>query len=142
MGVDEAIDVTGPKASQAVMDLTNGQGADIIIEAVGSKDTLNQALEIATDLGRVAVFGLPPTMDQVPFNWDAFFRKRLVIHAVHGAQDVPALPDFSLAVDLIARGEIDMSPFVTHQFPITKIQDAFDLADSKSDGALKVSLTF
>ena len=35
-----------------------------------------------------------------------------------------------------------MAPFVTHQFPIAKVQDAFDLAQSKEDGALKVSLTF
>jgi threonine dehydrogenase-like Zn-dependent dehydrogenase len=35
-----------------------------------------------------------------------------------------------------------MEPFVTHQFPIEKIQEAFDLAESPDDGALKVSLTF
>jgi threonine dehydrogenase-like Zn-dependent dehydrogenase len=35
-----------------------------------------------------------------------------------------------------------MAPFVTHQFPITRVADAFALADSRDDGALKVSLTF
>ena len=142
MGIDEAIDVTGRRATQTVLDLTNGQGADLVIEAVGSVETLNQALQMAREQGRVAVFGLPPTMDRVPFDWDTFFRKRLNMHAVHGAQDEPGLPDFRLAVDFITRGEIDMSPFVTHQFPITQVQEALDLADSKEDGALKVSLTF
>ena len=32
-----------------------------------------------------------------------------------------------------------MAPFVTHQFPITRVQEAFDLAESREDGALKVS---
>ena len=71
-----------------------------------------------------------------------FFRKRLNIHAVFGAQDEPGLPAFRLAVDFITRGEIDMEPFVTHRLPIHQIQEAFDLAESRADGALKVSLTF
>ena len=42
----------------------------------------------------------------------------------------------------IRNGEIGMDPFVAHQFPISRVQDAFDLAESRGDGALKVSLTF
>ena len=142
MGIDEAVDVTGRRATEAVLDLTGGEGADLVIEAVGSTETLNQTLKMVRPLGRIAVFGLPPTMERVPFDWDTFFRKRLDMHTVFGGQDEPGLPAFALAVDFIARGEIDMAPFVTHQFPITQVQEAFDLADSKEDGALKVSLTF
>jgi L-iditol 2-dehydrogenase len=142
MGVDEAIDVTGQKATQAVLDMTNGQGADLVIEAVGSVDTFNQALQLVRPLGRIAVFGLPPTMERIPFDWDTFFRKRIDMHTVFGAQDVPGLPDFQLAVDFITRGDINMAPIVTHQLPITRVQEAFELAHSKGDGAIKVSLTF
>ena len=142
IGIDEAIDVTGRRATESVLDLTSGQGADVVIEGVGSVETLNQALQLARPLGRVAAFGLPSTMERVPFDWDTFFRKRLDIHTVFGAQDELGLPAFQLAVDFITRGEIDMAPFVTHRFPIQEVQAAFDLADSKEDGALKVSLTF
>ena len=142
MGIDDAIDVTGGRATEAVMDLTGGEGADLVIEAVGSVETLNQTLQMVRPLGRVAVFGLPPTMERVPFDWDTFFRKRLDIHTVFGAQDEPGLPAFQLSVDFITRGDIDMEPFVTHQLPITRVQEAFDLASSKEDGALKVSMTF
>ena len=142
MGIDEAIDVTGQRATDAVMDLTNGEGADVVIEGVGSVETLNQTLKMVKPLGTIAVFGLPPTMERVPFDWDTFFRKRLDMYTTFGAQDEPGLPAFQLATDFITRGEIDMAPFVTHQFPIEKVQEAFDLAYSKEDGALKVSLTF
>ena len=142
MGLDEAVDVSGRRATEAVMDLTGGEGADLVIEAVGSVETLNQTLQLAKPLGRIAVFGLPPTMERVPFDWDTFFRKRLDMHTVFGAQDEPGLPAFQIAVDYIARGDIDMAPFVTHTFPIDRVQEAFDLAHSKEDGALKVSLTF
>ena len=45
MGADDVIDVTGQRATDAVLDLTNGEGADLVIEAVGSIDTLNQSLK-------------------------------------------------------------------------------------------------
>ncbi len=90
MGIDDAIDVTGQRATDAILDLTNGEGADVVIEACGSVDTLNQSLQLVKPLGRVAVFGLPPTMEKVPFDWDTFFRKRLDLHTVFGAQDEPA----------------------------------------------------
>ena len=141
MGVDEAIPDTGRAATAAVMDLTGGEGAGVVVDAVGSVETLNQAIAMAGKGGRVAAFGLPPTMELVPFDWAAFFRKSLTMHAVHGAQETPGLPDFRAAIGLIVRGEIDMSPFVTHDFPLSRIDQAFELADSKADGALKVSLT-
>ena len=102
MGIDDAIDVTGRRATEAVLDLTNGEGADLVIEAVGSVETLNQTLQMVRPLGRVAVFGLPPTMERVPFDWDTFFRKRLDLHTVFGAQDEPGLPAFQLSVDSAA----------------------------------------
>ena len=142
MGVDEAVPASGPAATEAILDLTGGEGAAVVIDAVGSVETLNQSLAVAAESGRVAAFGLPTTAGMVPFDWASLFRKSLTMHAVHGAQDTPGLPDFRAAVDLISNGEIDMSPFVTHSFPIDDVDRAFELADSKADGALKVSLTF
>ena len=142
MGVDATVPATGPAATEAILDLTDGEGAGLVIDAVGSVETLNQSLEVAAKWGRVAAFGLPTTPEPVPFDWASLFRKSLTMHAVHGAQDEPGLPVFRAAVDLIANGEIDMSPFVTHSFPLDRVGEAFDLAESKADGALKVSLTF
>ena len=113
-----------------------------MIEAVGSVETLNQSLHVARLLGQVVAFGLPPTAERVPFDWDAMFQGRLTIHAVRGAQEEPGLPDFKLALNYIANGEIDVAPFVTHDYPISRIQDAFDIANARDDGALKVSLSF
>ena len=142
LGIDHAIDVTGDKATEAVLDLTNGEGVDLVIEAVGSTETFNQSLQMVRLFGQIAAFGLPPSADKILFDWDTFFRKCAQIHTVFRGQDEPGLPAFKLAVDYIKNKEIDMSPFVTHTFPIWDIQDAFDLANERSDGALKVSLTF
>jgi L-iditol 2-dehydrogenase len=142
MGINESIDLTGDPATKAVLDLTNGQGADITIEAVGSTETLNQSIKVTKPLGRIAAFGLPTTMEYVPFDWNNFFRKKLTMHSVHGSQDEPGLPDFHEALDLIVNGKIDMSQFLTHKFHISEIQKAFDLANSKKDGAIKITIDF
>lgn len=142
MGVDEAIDVTGPRATEAVLDLTGGRGADVVVEAVGSVETLNQTLRLARPRGRILVFGLPTTAQPVPFDWDSLFAKSLTVSAIHSGQEEPGLPDFRRALDFITAGEVDVSPMITHRLPISRVQEAFDLADSKEDGALKVSLTF
>ena len=142
MGVDEPISETGPAATSAVMDITEGHGADIVVDAVGSVETLNQAVAMSGKSGRVAAFGLPSTMEMVPFDWATFFRRSLSMHAVHGAQEVPGLPDFQAAVDLIIDDKIDMSAFITHQFHIEQINKAFEVAYLKPDGVMKVSVTF
>ena len=142
MGIDEAISEIGPTATSAVMDITDGHGADIVVDAVGSVETLNQAVAMSGKSGRVAAFGLPSTMEMVPFDWATFFRKSLSMHAVHGAQEVPGLPDFQAAVGLIIDDKIDMSGFITHQFHIEQINKAFEVAYLKPDGVMKVSVTF
>ena len=124
------------------MDITDGLGVDVVVDAVGSVDTLNQAITIARDQGVVVGFGLPETSDRIPFNWDTFFRKRLTMYAIHGSQNEVGLPDFKQALDYIINGNINVEPFLTHRFPVDNVQKAFDLADSREEGVIKISLTF
>ncbi len=141
-GADVALDVTGDRATDVILDMTNGNGADLVIEAVGSFETLNQAMSMAKTWGRVQAFGLPPGMGPVPFDWDVFFRRRLTLNSTFGSQDEPGLPAVVRALDYIASSEIDMTPIVTHTVPIDRVNEAFELADSREDGVVKVSLTF
>ena len=141
LGVDDALDVTGQAAVDAVLQLTDGRGAEVVVDAVGGHETLNQAVLMAKAEGHVHVFGLPTGFDPVPFDLSAYFLKRLDVRTIFGAQDEPGLPSFRRALALIAEGEIDMSPYVTHALPLEQAADAFQLAREPSGGALKVSLT-
>ena len=84
---------------------------------------------------------LPTGFDPVPFDLSAYFLKRLDLRTIFGAQDEPGLGAFREALRLIAEGEIDMSPYVTHALPLRQAADAFALAREPAGGALKVSLT-
>ena len=138
--VDDALEVTGQAATDGVLDLTEGNGADLVVDCVGGYQTLNQAVDMARPEGHVHVFGLPTSHEPTPFNLGAFFLKRLNVTTTFGAQDEPGLGAFRKALELIERGEIDMAPFVTHMFTLDDVVDAFALAREPSGGALKVSL--
>jgi L-iditol 2-dehydrogenase len=139
--VDDTIDVTGQDAINAVLELTDGAGADLIVDAVGGNVTLNQAVKMAKANGHIHIFGLPTTHDLVPFDLGMFFLKRLNATSTFGAQDEPGLLAFREALGIIERGEIDMAPFVTHVFALEGVKDAFTLAHEPAGGALKVSLS-
>ncbi len=49
---------------------------------------------------------------------------------------------FGKAIDLIGEGKLDLSGSVSHTFPLTKAQEAFDFVDSHDPSMRKVVLTF
>ena len=124
------------------MDITDGIGSDVVIDAVGSVETLNQAIEIAKPNGDILLFGLPTTEAKVLFDWSTMFKKNLNIKAIHGSQNEKGLPDFKLACEMIMKKEIDVSDFVTHVFDVEEIQKAFDLVENKQDGVIKAAIRF
>lgn len=140
-GADDLIDVTGERATEAVMDLTGG-GADVVIEAVGSAPTLSQAFHLVRDEGQVVLFGLPEKSGTVPFDFDAWFRKRAFAFTYLGSQDEPGLTSYRQAVEWIVKGVIDVKPIVSHVLPGGRAQAAFDMAAHREEGVVKVALQF
>jgi threonine dehydrogenase-like Zn-dependent dehydrogenase len=143
-GADIAVmgDANGNAIREAVMDASNGRGAHCVIEAVGSKETVQQAVDLARNRGNVVFFGLPDTDQAIPFNYAQFFLKQLQMYAVVGAQAEADLVSFHKALDWIARREIDVSAMVSHRLSLESIERAMKLAHARDEDALKVTLTF
>jgi L-iditol 2-dehydrogenase len=141
-GVDQTIDVTGDAAVANVKDLTNGIGADLVIEAVGTTPTLSQAFHLVRDEGQVVLFGLPESEDPVPFDYSQMFKSRADVFTVLGSQDEPGLTSYMEAARLISSGEIDVGPIISHRVNISEIDRAFRLANDRVDGAVKIGITF
>jgi L-iditol 2-dehydrogenase len=141
-GADVAVraDAQGQNVKAAVEEHTNGQGADLVIEAVGKRTSLLQSVELVRNTGQMVFFGLPDTHEPVLFNFHDFFRKRVTAYAHYGTQAEPGLVSFQTALDLIATGQIDVSELVTHRLPLEKIGEAMRIAQERSDGARKVAI--
>jgi L-iditol 2-dehydrogenase len=141
-GADIAVDVRADDLNAAVMDLTAGQGADFVVEAVGSRETLLQSTSLCRAGGQLYWFGLPDTNEPVPIDFRTFFRRKLSAFSTYSAQTEPGLVSFRVALEHIRRGEIDVRPLLSHVVPVEEIGRAFQLADACADGVLKVSLSF
>jgi L-iditol 2-dehydrogenase len=142
LGADLAVDAGAADFRSAVMEATGGRGADVVVEAVGSRETFPLSLELAAAGATLIWFGLPEGASDYPFSFEKFFRWRLTAHSNFGAQGEPGLESFRYALRLIADGAIDVAPLLSHMLPIDKVDEAFRIAHDRSDNALKVSVKF
>jgi L-iditol 2-dehydrogenase len=147
LGADIALDAGAVDADtgdfrSAVLEATGGQGAGLVVEAVGSRETFPLSLELAADGATVVWFGLPEGADAYPFSFHEFFRRRLTAYSTFDAQGEPGLESFRYAVRLIADGAIDVTPLLSHVLPIAQVDEAFRIAHERTGNALKVSVKF
>jgi L-iditol 2-dehydrogenase len=138
----DAGDAGGIAFRSAVLEATGGQGAGLVVEAVGSRATFPLSLDLAADGATVLWFGLPEGVGAYPFSFPDFFLRRLTAYAISGTQGEPGLESFRYAVRLIADGAIDVAPLLSHMLPIDRVGEAFRMAHDRTDGALKVSIKY
>ncbi len=142
-GADVCVNASRDSLYEVVQDLTGGVGADYVVEAVGRSETFLESVNLARIDGELMWFGLPEVDGQIDVRFDKFFRKRLTASSTYGAQEEPGSVSFREALRLIAGGEIDVSPLLSHVFSVEDVNAAMHLAHEPHDaGALKVSINF
>jgi threonine dehydrogenase-like Zn-dependent dehydrogenase len=139
MGATDLINPQELDPVDAVQQLTDGLGADLVIEAVGHHDlALNQCIEMCRHSGQILQFGVP-ARGSTPIQLDDLFRKNLTLIT---SVDPDPDPNYGLAFRWIGERRIDVSPLVTHHFSLDEIQLAYDTFSDRRDGAIKVFLDF
>lgn len=139
MGATETVCNLNDDPVDAVRDILHGELPDVVIEAVGHQDqALNLCIALAKPFGRLLYFGVPPeTIDGV--RWQDVLIKNLTIHT---SVNPSFERDFPLAMRWIGEKRVDLSPIITHRFPLAEIQTAFETFRDRTDGALKVIVEF
>ncbi|WP_375485796.1 S-(hydroxymethyl)mycothiol dehydrogenase [uncultured Jatrophihabitans sp.] len=110
---------------QAVQDLTDGFGADVVVEAIGRPETYKQAFYARDLAGTVVLVGVPnPEMTlELPLI-DVFGRGGALKSSWYG--DCLPSRDFPMLVDLYQQGRFPLDKFVTERIGIDDIEAAFD----------------
>jgi L-iditol 2-dehydrogenase len=142
LGADLTVDAGAADFRAAVLEATGGRGTGLVVEAVGSRETLPLSVELAATGATVIWFGLPEGADDYPFSFNEFFRRKLTAYSTFGAQGEPGLESFRYAMRMITGGEIDVSPLLSHMLPIEEVDEAFRIAHDRTGNALKVSIKF
>jgi S-(hydroxymethyl)mycothiol dehydrogenase len=111
---------------EAIQALTDGFGADVVIEAVGRPETWKQAFYARDLAGTVVLVGVPtPDMKipEIPL-LDVFGRGGALKSSWYG--DCLPSRDFPMLVDLYQQGRLDLDAFVSERIGIDDIEAAFD----------------
>ena len=141
VGAAHTVNVAQDDPVEAVRNYTEGRMADVVVEAVGKAETINLCPELVREGGEFALFGVPKK-EILPIAMEKLMRRNLTMVTSVFAQHEPGLRSFRLALDLIAQRRLDVSPLISHRLPFSEIREAFDLAETKQDGAVKVLLEF
>lgn len=141
LGADVALDATGVDVVEEVRRLTGGWMADVAIEAVGTPETFVTALRLTRPAGvlsSIGNYGMHGALT-LPLDAGAFMggigEKRIVTTTAPGGKDRGRR-----LLNLIANGRFDLSPLVTHSFPLDEIDDAYDLVRQRDERVCKVTI--
>lgn len=137
MKATDTVNVDRDDPVEAVLALTGGQGVDIAVEAVGHQhETLHMAVDLCRPAGTVLMFGIPHEEEYPLPIWKIIRKNLTMIGTVHPEVQV----DMPIAIEMITSGRIDVSPLITHRFPLAEAQEAFTLAVDRVDNPIKVLL--
>ncbi|HVM53967.1 MAG TPA: S-(hydroxymethyl)mycothiol dehydrogenase [Acidimicrobiales bacterium] len=123
-GATHTVDASKEDPVEAIRALTDGNGADVCIEAVGHPKVFEQAF-FARDLaGTLVQVGVPtPDMTvELPFI-ELFGRGGAIKPSWYG--DCLPSRDFPMLVDLHLQGRLDLGRFVSETIPLDGVEDAF-----------------
>ncbi len=137
LGTDITINLKKEDPVARVKQLTNGLGADVVVEAAGSAESFNAATEMIKHNGKFVFYSwvtTPVTLNISRWHDDGleFINTCLVHHTWQ--QRYVWCPD---TLRPVALGQVNVKPLITNEFPLSDLKAGFELAD-KDDAAVKI----
>ena len=136
MGATHDFLLPDPDLERKVKDLTGG-GADVVVVAADDPTLVDLALDLIKKRGTVVLVAL---LTAEPLTFLGF---KVVIKEAHIiGTTMSNLDDVAKAIELAASGKVDVSGIHTHTLPFEEVQRGMEMAASKTDGAIKVILSY
>lgn len=125
--------VAPEEAAEAVAAVTDGLGADVVVEAAGTLGALDASLRLARGRGIVSVVGAHFEPDY-PLDNSLMFERELTLRFSIG----DAAGHRERLLGMIVEGRIDPAAVVSHRFPLARAAEAYRLFDARE--AVKIVL--
>lgn len=129
----QVLTVTPEKCLDFVMKNSEHGGADVVLEVAGGDDTFKLAYECARPNATVTVVALYDKPQILPL--PDMYGKNLTFKTggVDGC-------DCEETLRLIEQGELDTEPLITHTYPLSRIEEAYDLFEKRLCGVIKIAI--
>lgn len=115
-----------------VAEITQGRGADLVVEAAGSPRSVQEAFHLVGRGKAIAAIGL--TGGEFPLDWDVGVFKEVDIRFSKSSTYL----SWDRAIGMVSSRRVDVRPLITHRFPLDRWQEALDV--SASGEAIKALL--
>jgi L-iditol 2-dehydrogenase len=132
LGADRIIDANKEDPVQVILEETGGIGADLVIESSGGTEGPQMAIAMAKRMGKILLLGFPD--EPVRADFSLLGKDNKQIYTVRGE----GWANCGRAVSLLTSGKVNLSPLVTHSFPLASISDALKTFKERIGGAVKV----
>ncbi len=126
LGADHTIDVDKANAIQKVLGVTDGLGADMLIEGSGGSPAIYQAFEMVRRLGRICAIGISGKQE-VPIPYDKAIFKALRYDFCFSS----SWTAWEKTLGLISKGSIPAGKLITHRLPLDQWETAFHLLENR-----------
>ena len=137
MGATHTVNPDRDNLTEAVQEITRGQGPDIVVEAAGYPDTFNEAFRQVRQFGTVVLFGIQSD-DFVPLEHNLLMEKQPTIFPTTGARSADPISQIQDLVSLRERGWCEPANLITHRLPFSDVQQAYDMYEQRQDNIIKV----
>jgi threonine dehydrogenase-like Zn-dependent dehydrogenase len=132
LGADITINVREHDVVKRLMALTEGVGADAALECSGTARGAVDAVEFIKKNGRVALVGIYG--EPAPLNVNKIVQWNITV----AGSKAEGERSMAQALALLGRRDVDLSALITHRFSLAQIHAAFETAEKRLGGALKV----
>lgn len=135
LGATLAIDVRSESIKDAQKKLGMKEGFDVGLEMSGSAAGLHDMLANMCHGGKIALLGILPPKTEI--NWDTVIFSGLTIKGIYGRE---MYETWYKMTSMIQTG-LDVSPVITHRFPYTRFEEAFQIMRSGNSGKIILDWT-
>lgn len=131
LGATHVINPMETDGIKAIMEITEGKGAEVVIETAGAVVTLKQTVDALKIGGTIVLVGMTPK-DEVEFNFMKLMGKEGVIKPIFRYRNL-----YPLAINAIASGTINVKDIVSHEFDFNESKEAFDFVVNNAKDVVK-----
>jgi threonine 3-dehydrogenase len=126
MGADLLVDPKVEDPVRAVLEATNGTGAEVVLEMSGNAAAIDQGTRMLARGGRMSLLGLPDRPVTLDLNDQVIFKEA----RLQGITGREMFRTWQQTTTLLSTGRVDVTPVITHRLPMDRFEEAFETAAS------------
>jgi L-iditol 2-dehydrogenase len=133
LGADKTMAASGSNLTQEILRLTDGRGADVVLEAVGRNETIATAIDCVRKGGTVTLIGNITPEVTLPL-------QKVVSRQIRLQGSCASSGEYPQAIELMAAGKIRVGPLITAVAPLSDGPSWFDRLHSGEPNLMKIVL--